>query len=102
MMRSAAKLAYEQAQLAIDGRTDDVTGPILEPIIKPLYAAYEGLWYAPAMSASRSISTFPERKILLKADGTVDRVVVPERQDANKLIEEMMILANVAAAETLE
>src|SRR6202012_4171371 len=44
----------------------------------------------------------PERKILLKPDGTVDRVVVPQRLDAHKLIEEFMILANVAAAETLE
>ena len=44
----------------------------------------------------------PERKILLKADGTVDRVVVPDRLDAHKLIEEFMIQANVAAAETLE
>jgi ribonuclease R len=44
----------------------------------------------------------PERKLLLKKDGTVDRVVVPERLDAHRLIEEFMILANVAAAETLE
>src|SRR4029077_11363468 len=44
----------------------------------------------------------PERKILLKPDGTVDRVVVPERLDAHRLIEEFMILANVAAAEMLE
>ncbi|HSI42585.1 MAG TPA: RNB domain-containing ribonuclease, partial [Xanthobacteraceae bacterium] len=44
----------------------------------------------------------PERKILLKSDGTVDRVIVPERLDAHKLIEEFMILANVAAAEMLE
>lgn len=32
----------------------------------------------------------------------VDRVTVPERLDAHRLIEEMMILANVAAAEALE
>jgi ribonuclease R len=44
----------------------------------------------------------PERKIVLKADGTVDRVFVPDRLDAHKLIEEMMIQANVAAAEALE
>ena len=40
--------------------------------------------------------------VCVKADGTVDRVVVPERLDAHKLIEEFMIQANVAAAETLE
>src|SRR5690606_24791512 len=44
----------------------------------------------------------PERKILLKPDGTVDRVVIPDRLDAHKLVEEFMIQANVAAAETLE
>ena len=44
----------------------------------------------------------PERKILLKPDGTVDRVITPPRLDAHRLIEEFMILANVAAAETLE
>ena len=44
----------------------------------------------------------PERKILLTAHGTVDRVIMPERLEAHRLIEEFMILANVAAAETLE
>ncbi len=101
MMRSAAKLSYEQAQFAIDGRTDDTTGPLLEPVIKPLFAAYEALVRARNERQPLDLD-IPERKILLKQDGTVDRVVVPARQDANKLIEEMMILANVAAAETLE
>jgi ribonuclease R len=44
----------------------------------------------------------PERKILLKSDGTLDRVITPARLEAHRLIEEFMILANVAAAETLE
>ena len=44
----------------------------------------------------------PERKILLNKKGQVDRVVVPKRLTAHKLIEEFMIQANVAAAETLE
>ena len=44
----------------------------------------------------------PERKLMLTAAGMVDRVVTAERRDAHKLIEEFMILANVAAAETLE
>ena len=30
MMRSAAKLAYAQAQAAIDGRPDDTAGPLLD------------------------------------------------------------------------
>jgi ribonuclease R len=44
----------------------------------------------------------PERKILLDKDGRVDRVVIPQRLDAHRLIEEMMIQANVAAAQMLE
>jgi ribonuclease R len=101
MMRSTAKLSYQQTQAAIDGRTDDTTGPLLAPVLKPLYAAYEALKRARAERQPLDLD-LPERKILLKPDGTVDRVVTPERQDANKLIEEFMILANVAAAETLE
>jgi len=101
LMRSAAKLSYAQAQAAIDGRPDDTTGPLLEPILKPLYAAYEIVKRGRDERDPLDLD-LPERKILLKPDGTVDRVVVPERLDAHKLIEEFMILANVAAAEMLE
>jgi ribonuclease R len=80
---------------------DDVTGPILEPVLKPLWAAYEVLKRGRESRQPLELD-LPERKILLKPDGTVDRVVVPERLDAHKLIEEFMIQANVAAAETLE
>jgi ribonuclease R len=101
LMRSAAKLHYAQAQAAIDGRPDDVTGPLLEPILKPLYAAYALVKLARDERDPLDLD-LPERKILLKPDGTVDRVIVPERLDAHRLIEEFMILANVAAAEMLE
>jgi ribonuclease R len=101
LMRSAAKLSYAQTQAAIDGRPDDTTGPLLETILKPLYAAYAVVKLARDERSPLDLD-LPERKILLKADGTVDRVVVPERLDAHRLIEEFMILANVAAAEMLE
>jgi ribonuclease R len=101
LMRSAAKLNYAQAQAAIDGRPDDTTGPLLDPILKPLYDAYAVVKRARDERDPLDLD-IPERKILLKSDGTVDRVVVPERLDAHKLIEEFMILANVAAAEMLE
>jgi ribonuclease R len=101
MMRSAAKLNYAQAQAAIDGRPDDTTGALLDPILKPLYDAYAVVKRARDERDPLDLD-IPERKILLKSDGTVDRVIVPERLDAHKLIEEFMILANVAAAEMLE
>ncbi|HZT25612.1 MAG TPA: ribonuclease R [Pseudolabrys sp.] len=101
LMRSAAKLSYQQAQLAIGGRTDEVTEPLLKTALEPLYMAYEALARARSERAPLDLD-LPERKILLKSDGTVDRVIRPERLEAHRLIEEFMILANVAAAETLE
>jgi ribonuclease R len=101
MMRSHAKLAYPQAQTAINGAPDDKSGPLLDGVLKPLWAAYTAL--KKGRDARQPLELdLPERKILLKADGTVDRVIIPERLDAHKLIEEFMIQANVAAAETLE
>ncbi|MEZ5845015.1 MAG: ribonuclease R [Hyphomicrobiaceae bacterium] len=101
LMRSRAKLAYEQAQAAIDGRPDDKTGPILEPILKPLWACYAALSKARDRRGPLDLD-LPERRILLGADGRVRDVVVPERLAAHRLIEEFMIQANVAAAELLE
>jgi ribonuclease R len=101
MMRSAEKLSYQQAQAAIDGRPDDVTKPILDTILKPLWAGYKLVKKARDIREPLYLD-LPERKIVLKPDGTVDRVFVPERLEAHKLIEEFMILANVAAAEALE
>ncbi|WP_418897212.1 ribonuclease R [Terripilifer ovatus] len=101
MMRSAAKLAYPQAQAAIDGVTDDVTAPLLEPVLRPLWEAWRALNIAREQRSPLDLN-LPERKLLLKPDGRIDRVLIPPRLDAHRLIEEYMILANVAAAETLE
>ncbi|MGL4635951.1 MAG: ribonuclease R [Beijerinckiaceae bacterium] len=100
MMRSAAKLAYEQAQAAIDGRGEAKAAALLETVLKPLWAAYDALKTARDQREPLDLD-LPERKIILNADGKVADVVVRERLDAHRLIEEMMILANVCAAETL-
>ncbi len=101
LMRSAARLSYPQAQAAIDGKPDVRTGLILDRVLKPLWAAYAALKRGRDKRQPLELD-LPERKILLKPDGAVDRVVVPERLDAHRLVEEFMIQANVAAAETLE
>ncbi len=101
LMRSAAKLSYVQAQLAIGGRVDEDTEPLVARVLEPLYAAYRTVKKARDERAPLDLD-LPERKIVLKSDGSVDRVITPERLESHKLIEEFMILANVAAAETLE
>ena len=101
LIRSAARLSYEQAQFAVTGRTDEITEPIVKKILEPLYAAYRTV--ARARDARGPLDLdIPERKIVLKSDGTVDRVIMPQRLEAHRLIEEFMILANVAAAESCE
>jgi ribonuclease R len=101
MMRSAAKLAYAEAQAAIDGHPSAKTKPLLANVLKPLWAAYETLKKARDKRGPLDLD-LPERKILLDETGRVARIVTPERLDAHRLIEEFMIQANVAAAEQLE
>jgi ribonuclease R len=101
MMNSAASLTYRQAQNAIDGITDAITAPLLETALRPLWAAYAALCKAREVRQPLEIDS-PERKIVLGPDGKVESIALRERFDAHRLIEEMMILANVCAAETLE
>jgi len=101
LMRSAAKLSYGQAQAAVDGRPDDKTGPLLEPILKPLWAAYACLARGRDARSPLDIDS-PERSIVLNREGEVSSIRARERLEAHRLIEEMMIQANVAAAEELE
>ncbi len=101
MMRSPAKLSYQEAQAAIDGRPSAKCEPLLETALRPLWAAYGALKAARDRREPLDLD-LPERKIILDKEGRISGVVVPERLDAHRLIEEMMIQANVAAAETLE
>src|SRR5262249_51207608 len=41
LMRSAAKLSYEEAQAAIDGRPTSKSKPLLATALEPLWAAYK-------------------------------------------------------------
>ncbi len=101
MMRSAAKLSYAEAQAAMDGRPNEKTEPLLAPVLKPLWAVYEALKAARAKRGPLELD-LPERKLILDEQGHVARIFTPDRLDAHRLIEELMIQANVAAAETLE
>ncbi|MBX2853528.1 MAG: ribonuclease R [Rhodobacteraceae bacterium] len=101
MMRSAASLTYEQAQAAWEGEADDQAGPLLDPVINPLYNAYHAARKAHERRNPLDLD-MPERKVEIDAEGRVAAINFRERFDAHRLIEEFMILANVCAAETLE
>ena len=100
LMRSPASLHYQEVQEAIDGNPNDRTGPLLEPVLKPLYAAYAALVKARMRRQPLDLD-LPERKVVLDDAGKVTSVHHTDRLDAHRLIEEFMVLANVAAAETL-
>ena len=100
MMRSHAKLAYERAQAMIDGDVQLDQQDLFETVLRPLWAAYAALRKARDSREPLDLE-LPERKLVLDADNKVKDVVIRDRLDAHRLIEEMMILANVCAAETL-
>jgi ribonuclease R len=101
LMRSEARLTYQQVQAAKNGNPDDMTGPLMERVINPLYAAYALLWQAREKRGALDLD-LPERQILIDGNNRMTGVTIRERLDSHKLIEEFMILANVAAAEALE
>jgi ribonuclease R len=101
LMKSAASLTYAQAQAAWDGRLDEVTRPILDNVLKPLFAAYDVLKIARESRSPLDLD-LPEHRIAFGPDGKIASVKRRERLETMRLIEEFMILANVAAAELLE
>lgn len=100
LMRSHAKLSYEQAQAAIDGAPDETTGPIMEAILYPLWNAYRTMLKGRLKRSPLQIES-AERRIRL-TDGEITSIEPRVSLEAHRLIEEMMIQANVCAAETLE
>jgi len=85
LMRSAASLHYEEVQAAMDGQVSERTADLLEPVIKPLYAAYAALLKARARRQPLELD-LPERQIVLSDDGVVSSVNFKDRLDAHKLI----------------
>jgi ribonuclease R len=100
LMLSKASLHYGEVQDAMEGRLNARTEPLLDGVIRPLYAAYDALKQARERRQPLDLD-LPERKIVLSEDGKVESVSFRDRLDAHRLIEEFMVLANVCAAETL-
>ncbi len=96
--RIAANIAYEDAQAAIDGQLEH---PMLEPALKPLWACWALLFKARQKREPLALD-LPERRITLDEKGRVTGVSLRVQLDANRLVEDFMIAANVAAAKALE
>jgi ribonuclease R len=101
IMRSAARLTYAEAQRAFEGKPDGGHSEIAERTLAPLWHAYRVLAEARDRRAPLDLD-LPERRVILGPDGRVSSIAFRERLESMRLIEEFMIEANVAAAETLE
>lgn len=100
-MRSAARLTYSRAQQAFDGRPDAELPAAARTTLEALWKCYQLLAIERKRRDPLDLD-LPERRIVLGSDGKVKSIAYRERLESMKLIEEFMVLANVAAAETLE
>jgi ribonuclease R len=98
LMRSAARLTYEQVQEAADV---GATLGLPEGLIGTLYAAFRALLGGREARGTLDLD-LPERRVVLNEQGHVASVTPRPRLDSHRVIEEFMVLANVAAAEELE
>ena len=105
LMRSAARLTYEQVQQAHDGQQngqqDGPAAALCQSVLTPLYGAWAALARARSRRGVLDLD-LPERQVVIGADGRIDKVVPRIRLDSHRLIEDFMIAANVAAAEHIE
>ncbi len=102
VMRSHARLTYDQvASMVLDGdgelcrRYAD-----LLPDLHELYAIYKALHGARSGRGAIDFDT-TETRILFNQEQKVERIIPLQRNDAHRLIEECMLVANVAAAQYL-
>ncbi|MCH2548343.1 MAG: ribonuclease R [Alphaproteobacteria bacterium] len=102
IMRSKARLTYDQAQAAHDGEEGVVAPEIYNNTIKHLYGVYKTLNKNRLIRGALELD-LPEHKVVIdEQTGQISEISLRERYDSHKLIEECMICANVAAAHAIE
>jgi ribonuclease R len=100
LMRSAARLTYDSVQAAQDGRLGEPF-PLAPERLAALYGAFASLDRA-RLARGALILDLAEHRVVLDGDRRPIAVTPRTRLDSHRLIEEFMILANIAAAEELE
>jgi ribonuclease R len=100
LMRSAARLTYDEVQAHQDGNPCDKTSALAPDVIENLYGVYHALRQARLERGALDIDK-PERKVRIGEDGKIADITLRQRHDSHKMIEELMIAANVASANQL-
>lgn len=102
VMRSQARLTYNQvAAMLLDGDAELCTKHAeLLPHLHELYALYQVLHAGRAERGAIDFETV-ETKFKFNEQGKIESVMPSVRNDAHRIIEECMLIANVAAARVL-
>lgn len=98
VMNSHARLTYTKVAKILDG--DEELREHYKPLVKHmenLYALYKVLDSAREARGAISFES-AEPKFIFSADKRIERIEIAERNDAHKIIEECMIMANISAA----
>lgn len=102
VMNSHARLTYTKVNDILAGNEElRERYETLVPHLEQLHAMYQVLKEGRAQRGAIEFETI-ETKFIFNADRKIDRIVPVERNDAHKLIEECMILANIASASLVE
>jgi ribonuclease R len=103
VMRSARRLTYTQAFAALFEATPEARANLgtLTDKLLPLVDVYQALLKARHKRGALEFDA-AEAEFDIDSAGRIQRVYLYERNEAHKLIEECMILANVAVAHELE
>ncbi|MGR5252610.1 ribonuclease R [Vibrio astriarenae] len=102
VMNSHARLTYNKVNAILEG--DEELGARYEPLIphlQELHKMYKVLKQARDNRGAIEFETI-ETKFIFNAERKIDRIEPVTRNDAHKIIEECMILANIASASLVE
>lgn len=102
VMNSHARLTYTKVSKMLEGDEElrQRYAPLV-PHLEELYSMYKVLKLAREQRGAIEFETL-ETQFIFNADRKIDRIVPSERNDAHKIIEECMIMANVASAKLVE
>jgi ribonuclease R len=100
LMRSSARLTNEEIQ-SVRERRDGVVVSVPQDALDTLYGAFAALAMGRAARGALELD-IEEHKVVLDAEKRPVAITRQARLDSHRLIEEFMIMANVAAAEELE
>ncbi|MBC6441431.1 MAG: ribonuclease R [Rhodospirillales bacterium] len=97
LMRSAARLTYDEVEAHRGGQPSETTSALPDGLIDNLYGVYAALRGDRVQRGALDIDR-PERQVEIGEDGRIKAITQRIRHDSHKLIEELMIAANIAAA----